>query len=85
VLFGEEDNVVFPERVGVVKGEDPIVLEIDRDDQKAVQDLAAIEITDRFGHELFFPLLPLFFMLNVLQMLITRNESLSQPRMLILR
>jgi hypothetical protein len=84
VLFGEEDDVIFPERVGVVKGEDPIVLEIDRDNLKAGQDIAAIEITDRFTHCLYFPLLPLFFMLNVLQKLITRNESLSQLRMLIL-
>jgi hypothetical protein len=30
-----EDDVVFPERVGVVKGEDPFVLETDRDDLKA--------------------------------------------------
>ena len=45
--FGEKDDVVFPERVGVVKGEDPFVLETDRDVQKSGQDLAAIEITGR--------------------------------------
>ena len=49
MLFGEEDDVVFPERVGVVKGEDPFVLEMDRDDQKIGHDLAAIEVTDRFS------------------------------------
>ena len=47
MLFREEDDVVFPERVGVVKGEDPFVLETDRDDLKAGQYLAAIEITGR--------------------------------------
>jgi hypothetical protein len=54
VLFGEEDDMAFPERVGVVKGEDPFVFETDRDVQKSGQDLAAIEITDRFGHGLIF-------------------------------
>ena len=47
MLFGEEDDVVFPEGVSVVKGEDPFVLEADRDDQKTGQDLATIELTDR--------------------------------------
>jgi hypothetical protein len=59
VLFGEDDYVVFPERVGVVKGEDPFVLVVDRDDQLAGQDLAAIEITGGVGHWFNFSLLPL--------------------------
>ena len=58
MLFGEKDDVVFPEGVGVVKGEDPFVLETDRDDLKAGEDLAAVEITDGFSHGLYFPLLP---------------------------
>ena len=55
MLLGEKDDVVFPERVGVVEGEDPFVLEIDRDDKNTGQDLAAIEITDRFSHGWNFP------------------------------
>jgi predicted GTPase len=47
MLFREEDDVVFPERVGVVEGKNLFVLETDRDTLKAGQDLAAIEITDR--------------------------------------
>jgi hypothetical protein len=49
VLFGEEIDVVFPERVGVMKGEDPLVFETDWDDQKSGQDLSAMEIADRFS------------------------------------
>ena len=50
--------MAFPERVGVVKGEDPFVFETDRDVQKSGQDLAAIEITDRLGHGLYVPRVP---------------------------
>ena len=58
MLLGEEDDVVFPERFGVVKGKDPFVLKVDRDDQQAGQDLVAIEITERFSHWFHFsPLL----------------------------
>ena len=46
--------MVFPERVGVVKGEDPFILKIDRDDQKAGQDLAAVKITSKVGHGVYF-------------------------------
>ena len=55
MLLGEEDDMVFPEKVGVVKGEDPFVLEVNWDNQLAGQDLAAIEITEKFSHELYFP------------------------------
>ena len=47
--------MVFPERVGVVKSEDTIVLETDRVDLEAGQDLAAIEITNWFSHGMNFP------------------------------
>jgi len=51
VLLREEDDVVLPEGVGVVKGEDPVVLETDRDGQLAGQDPGAVEITGGAGHE----------------------------------
>ena len=44
VSFGEQDHVVFPDRVGVVKGKDPFVLEVHRHVRKAFQDLVAIEV-----------------------------------------
>ena len=45
VLPGEEDDMVFPERIGVVEVKDPLVLKVDRDVQKAFQNRAAIKIT----------------------------------------
>lgn len=45
VPFGEQDHMVFPERVGVVKGKDPLVLEVHRHIQEAFQDLVAVEVT----------------------------------------
>lgn len=50
VLSGEQHNMIFPERVGMVKGKDPLVLEIYRNVQMAFQNFITIKITTGIGH-----------------------------------
>jgi hypothetical protein len=48
--FGEQNDMVFPEWPGVVKGKDMFVLEVHRNVQKPFQDLIAIKVTHGIGH-----------------------------------
>lgn len=50
VPLGEQDDMVFPERVSVVKGENMFILEVHRHIQQASQNLLAIKITNKNGH-----------------------------------
>jgi hypothetical protein len=57
VFFGEQNDMVFPERVGMVEGKNPLVLEVYLNILKALQNLAAIEKTFGIIHWLLSPIL----------------------------
>lgn len=50
VLFGEQHDMVLPDGIRMVKGEDMLVLEVNRDIQQPFQNLVAIEVAGWVGH-----------------------------------